>query len=108
MKTWMTVADNGVKLSFAGGDAVSHRIVFVERGRDIAYVVPTADDNGNGNARLIAAAPDLLEACKAMISTMPTKPVGDKVEAATQEMRVQQARQAVQLMRLAVAKAEGT
>ena len=61
---WSTKADNHVALSFAEFAPESYRIVWQENEGDIAYVLATDDDNGNSNARLIAAAPDLLDALK--------------------------------------------
>jgi hypothetical protein len=62
--SWKTVPNNGISLQFPGGGTDSLRVVFDPFGHDIAYVVPSGPDDGNGNASLIAAAPDLLAACK--------------------------------------------
>jgi hypothetical protein len=61
--SWKTFKDNGIAIQFPGGGGESLRVVFEPGGTDIAYVIPNAQDNGNGNAALIAAAPDLLAAC---------------------------------------------
>lgn len=61
---WETHPDNFIKLEFPLGGEDSLRIVFQRGGSDIAYVVPTPEDNGNANARLIAYAPALLDACQ--------------------------------------------
>ena len=66
---WVTVRNNYAKL----GDRYA-RVVWSEsdpetgsgRGMDIAYVLPFDDDNGNANARLIAAAPRMADACIGM------------------------------------------
>jgi hypothetical protein len=39
-------------------------IIFPEQGMDVAYVVVPGDGRERANARLIAAAPELMEACK--------------------------------------------
>ena len=104
---WLTVPDNCVKLRSEFGTRLDFRIVFADPGLDIAYVIPTPDDNGNGHARLISAAPDLLEACKAMVSTMPTREPHHPLDQATHELRIQMAHQAVGMMRAAIKKAEG-
>lgn len=62
---WKTFQDNGIQLVFPTGESNSLRVVFDDH-IDIAYVVPTGVDNGNGNARLIAAAPKLWNACRLM------------------------------------------
>jgi hypothetical protein len=67
---WKTAKDNGIDLVFPGGGTDSLRVVFDPKGIDIAYVVPTSSDNGNGNAALIAAAPDLLEACIGVLDVL--------------------------------------
>jgi hypothetical protein len=55
---WTTEPDNEVDLR--NGTA---RIVWSDlSGYDVAYVLPLDGDKGNSNARLIAAAPDLLGA----------------------------------------------
>lgn len=59
---WQTMRDNFVAPMLVR-DALHHtslRIVFADPGMDIAYVLPFDGDNGNGNAQLIAAAPELL------------------------------------------------
>lgn len=60
---WETVKDNGISLGFPTGGTDTLRVVFDPGGCDVAYVV---DDrgNGNGNASLIAAAPDMFNACR--------------------------------------------
>ncbi len=62
---WMTVKDNHIDI---GGE--SFRVVWDETGTgyDIAYVNPYGTiDNANANARLIAAAPNLRDACEAVL-----------------------------------------
>jgi hypothetical protein len=61
---WKTVQNNGVSLVFPTGGSDSLRVVFDTEGGDVAYVVPTSDDNGDKNAAVIAAAPSLLMACR--------------------------------------------
>lgn len=61
---WKTVRDNGMSAIGPTGHSMDLRIVFDDIGGDVAYVVPDSDnDNGNKNARKIAAAPELLKAC---------------------------------------------
>ena len=62
--TWQTVKDNGISLQFPMGGTESLRVVFDPNGFDIAYVVPDQRDQGNSNAAMIAAAPDLFNACR--------------------------------------------
>lgn len=61
---WVTVRDNGILL---GGKQC--RVVFGST-LDVAYVLPFDGDNGNANARLISAAPELLAACKTAVDAM--------------------------------------
>jgi hypothetical protein len=61
---WKTVEDNGISLVFPTGGSDSLRVVFDTEAGDVAYVVPTHEDNGNKNASLIATAPSLLMACR--------------------------------------------
>lgn len=63
---WKTVKDNNMELRLPTGGADSFRIVCEEDGSDVCYVVPCDGSNGNSNARLIAAAPDLWTACRLM------------------------------------------
>lgn len=63
---WETHPDNFIRLGFPTGGEDSLRVVFKRGGSDIAYVVPTLEDNGNANAKLIAYAPALLDACQRM------------------------------------------
>jgi hypothetical protein len=62
--SWETRRDNHVG-TFGG----SARIVWCTNPRtDVAYVVPTDDDNGNANALLISLAPDIMK-CLMFAST---------------------------------------
>ena len=63
---WNTHPKNGIILSCPIGGSTSFRIVFDPKGQDVAYVVPTLEDNGIANAKLIASAPYLLDACQRM------------------------------------------
>jgi len=55
--TWTTFRDNHVKT--LGGSA---RVVWcTDPSIDVAYVVPTDDDNGNDNALLISLAPEIMK-----------------------------------------------
>jgi hypothetical protein len=55
-RRWRTFRDNHV--STFGGSA---RVVWCDEiSTDVAYVVPTDDDNGNSNALFISLAPDIL------------------------------------------------
>jgi hypothetical protein len=63
---WETHPNNSIKLGFPTGGEDNLRVVFQRGGSDIAYVVSTLEDNGNANARLIACAPTLLDACERM------------------------------------------
>lgn len=64
---WKTARNNGISLISPSLGRMDLRIVWDEKGSDIAYIVPICDrDNGNSNARLIAAAPDLWNACRLM------------------------------------------
>jgi hypothetical protein len=63
---WETHPNNHIELGLPLGGIDSFRIVFQRGGSDVAYVVPTLEDNGNANARLIAYAPALLDACQRM------------------------------------------
>ena len=63
---WKTVKDNHMELRLPTGGVDSFRIVWEEGGFDVCYVVPCDGSNGNANARLIAAAPDLWNACRLM------------------------------------------
>ena len=67
---WTTVKDNAMTLVFPSGGADVLRIVFDPQGSDIAYVVPLGPDKGNGNAKLIAASPVLLNACRFLLETL--------------------------------------
>ena len=57
---WKTIENNHMEILGASFRVVWHR----EGGNDICYVVPTLEDQGNRNARLIAMAPELLEVCE--------------------------------------------
>ena len=61
---WTTVRDNFVSYKLVPLKQSGCRVVWAEHKFDVAYCPPTDDDNGNANARLIAAAPELLAACK--------------------------------------------
>ena len=61
--TWQTVKDNGINIQLPTGATDSLRVVFDPAGYDIAYVVPDQRDRGNSNAAMIAAAPELFDAC---------------------------------------------
>lgn len=63
---WQASENNGITVCFPCGSSETLRIVFDESGKDVAYVIPTENDNGNANARLIAYAPALLDACMKM------------------------------------------
>lgn len=66
---WQTVRNNAVctqMWELLGHDTL--RIVFGPLS-DVAYCPAVDGDNGNANARLIAAAPKLLQACKLLVST---------------------------------------
>ena len=64
---WKTHRNNGKDCGFGG----NCRIVWDEsRGLDVCYVTPCSDaDNGNSTALLIAAAPDLYDACMAVLAS---------------------------------------
>lgn len=65
---WRTVENNHVQLTGCLGETASFRVVWQEGGIDVAYVVPSSDgNNGNDSARLIAAAPCLLDAVNAVM-----------------------------------------
>lgn len=66
LSMWQTAPNNGMKVSFPWGSSETLRIVFDQSGKDVAYVIPTNEDNGNANARLIAYAPSLLDVCRKM------------------------------------------
>lgn len=68
--SWKTVKDNGIALVFPTGGTDSLRVVFDDRGTDVAYVVSNSHDNGNANAALIAATPQLLCACKRVLDAV--------------------------------------
>lgn len=61
---WTTVKDNHIDIGGA-----SLRVVWDEiKGIDVAYVIPDGtEDEGNANARLIASAPRLRDACRAVL-----------------------------------------
>lgn len=63
---WRTMRDNFISGSSLRGQLESARVVYSERGFDVAYCPPTDGDNGNTNARLIAAAPALLAELRAL------------------------------------------
>ena len=66
---WLTVRDNEAALAFPGSQAFAARVVWAEPLGDVAYVIAEGDnDHGNANARLIAAAPALLEAGKRAVA----------------------------------------
>lgn len=67
---WTTVQDNHIALQFPCGGTDSLRVVFDPAGGDIAYVLSDCRDNGNSNALLIAAAPDLFAACMRMLDAV--------------------------------------
>ncbi len=75
---WVTVRDNSVRLTIGGVAGGSARIVWSEHpdsGTDVAYVLPHADgDNGNANARLIAAAPELADRLGSSTRTLVAAP----------------------------------
>lgn len=61
----MTVRNNHISLGMPSFSPASMRLVWNDQlSRDVAYVPPSDDDNGNANACLIAAAPELLHAAK--------------------------------------------
>ena len=63
-RRWRTFRDNHV--STFGGSA---RVVWCDEiSTDVAYVVPTDDDNGNSNALLISLAPEIAR-CLMLAST---------------------------------------
>lgn len=63
---WTTARDNHITLGIPGfGDREDMRIVSGDAQgieQDVAYVRAVDDDNGNANAALIAAAPEMFEA----------------------------------------------
>jgi len=62
---WTTVRDNHADL----GTVETGRVVWSDKiGADVAYCPPVDGDNGNANARLIAAAPELYEVLKRVIA----------------------------------------
>ena len=68
--------------------------------REQAMVVfPIEDDEPEPNARLIAAAPDLLAACRAVVSVLGRLPIGDPL--------ISDAHTACKKARAAIAAAEG-
>jgi len=68
---WKTFRNNHIGGVGPSGEEMNLRIVWDTEGTDIAYVVPIGDDdNGNKNAKLIAAAPSLLRACIAVVKAV--------------------------------------
>ena len=67
-KIWETVPDNEIHF----GEGRVFRIVWSKAGRDVAYVVPTEEDNGNGNARMISLAPIMLATLRHVSQNMKT------------------------------------
>lgn len=63
---WKTVENNHIELRMPTGKKDSLRVVWKDGGSDVCYVVPCDGSNGNANARLIASAPELLNACIAI------------------------------------------
>lgn len=86
---WLTVRDNSISLP-----PFDLRIVWSEKHGDICYVQDDDGDNGNSNARLIAAAPELLEALRGLLLLHQSHP-GQLEPLAVEEARA------------AIAKAEG-
>lgn len=75
--------------------------------RDIATVMRSLDDVGVANARLVAAAPDLLEACKAALAYVPTSTEsGEPHDGSAWDCC--EACAAMEKLRAALAKAEGS
>jgi hypothetical protein len=60
---WKTKEGNGITLGLPSGADATLRLVWDERGRDVAYVVNQSGE-GDVNARLIACAPELILACR--------------------------------------------
>jgi hypothetical protein len=73
---WLTVRDNfiGVELLSRHRLPQGMRIVWQRSFGDLAYVLPADSDNGNANARLIAAAPTLLTALKEIRELVGQRP----------------------------------
>jgi hypothetical protein len=67
---WKTAKDNDIELRFPAGGVDSLRIVWQQGGSDVCYVVPCDGNNGNSNAKLIAAAPELWSACVLLIAAI--------------------------------------
>lgn len=58
---WKTVRNNVMCVTMPLSGRQELRVVFDPKGKDVAYCPPTDDDGGNANARLIAAAPLMLD-----------------------------------------------
>jgi hypothetical protein len=67
--SWKTVRGNGIELGSPTGGTMDCRVVWDPRGTDVAYVV-NVDGEGDSNAALIAAAPDLFNACREMFDAV--------------------------------------
>jgi hypothetical protein len=75
---WTTARDNHITLGIPGfGDREDMRIVSGNAQgmeQDVAYVRAVDDDNGNANAALMAAAPEMYEALQGLLSIMYEHP----------------------------------
>lgn len=99
---WMTVRDNHVSVN-----GTSMRLVFSERGADVAYIVPVDGNEGNTNAAIIVRAvnlhAELLEACEALCAVSMPEITGPIHPTGSWQDRL---RQAVVKAREAVSKAK--
>ncbi len=92
---WITQRDNYIAKILVPTGRNGCRVVYAEYG-DVAYIGPFDDDNGNSNARLIAAAPDLLAVARKAMAAIDENTTFQSTGALIEEFRA------------AVAKAEGS